>query len=330
MKRVSYILGIVSCLLIFIGSMFKVQHWPGAAILLVAGILSFILIFLPVALIHHYNTTAEKKNFWLHVVTFLTGLVVFASALFKILHWPGAGFMLLFSIPFPFIVFLPVFIYTSRKNNTPIREYSYILMLLLFYALTASLLSLNVSKNVIDEGILSLRQCSNVEQNSILSSQVILAEAKTSDKPMSVEIKKIHASSEMLSSSLTKMIKVIATSVNSNNELAIDSDGKIDFSIIHSLDVIVSGEQLFYTGREGSDLKNKINEYKNLLLSAGSIRNTPTAELIQKLLDTSGNGELSWEAANFGRFHLVWLLNSMANLKCNIRICEAETMKALL
>jgi hypothetical protein len=329
MKKASYILGILSCLILFIGSMFKVMHWPGAAIMLIVGIFSFVLIFLPVSLIHHYNTSAGKKNLWLHIVTFLTALTIFTSALFKILHWPGAGYMLLFSIPIPFLVFLPVFIYTSRKNNTSTREYSYVLILFLFYALTASLLSLNISRNIINEGLLSLREWSNVEQNSILSIQSALTQEKTFDTSVNTKIEKIHANSELLTSTLDKMIKDMATAVNSNNEQAFGSDGKIDFLRLVSLDQITSGDREFEIGKEGVDLKKKVNEFKNLLLSEASIKNTETSELILRLLDTSESTETTWEAANFGRFHFIWLLNSFASLKSNVRVCEAAAINSL-
>jgi hypothetical protein len=330
MKRASYILGIISCLIIFIGSMFKVQHWPGSALMLIVGILSFVLIFLPVSLIHHYNTTAGKKNIWLHIVTFLTGLLVFTSALFKILHWPGAGWILLISIPFPFLVFLPVFIYTSNRNKTPIREYSYILMLLMFYALTSSLLALNISRNVIDEGILSSREWINIEQASILNGQSLITEAKDAHNPQINDLEKIQASGEKLSNEINKILREVVVSVNNSNEQAINMDGKMDFSKLVGLDAVVSGESIFLNGGKGAELRNHIQNYKNMLLSYSTVKNSPTAELIEKLLDTSPNEESAWEGRYLINLHLIWEVNSLEAIKGSIRICETEAMKALL
>ncbi len=39
------------------------------------------------------------------------------AMLFKIMHWPGAGYVLRVSLPFPFVVFLPVFLAAASKNR---------------------------------------------------------------------------------------------------------------------------------------------------------------------------------------------------------------------
>ena len=45
MKKFIYIIGIACANLMFIGSMFKVQHWPGANILLVLAMFLFCFVF---------------------------------------------------------------------------------------------------------------------------------------------------------------------------------------------------------------------------------------------------------------------------------------------
>jgi hypothetical protein len=37
------------------------------------------------------------------------------GALFKIMHWPGAGIFLMVALPFPFLVFLPVYLYVTSR-----------------------------------------------------------------------------------------------------------------------------------------------------------------------------------------------------------------------
>ncbi|HUW93990.1 MAG TPA: hypothetical protein VMV74_12555, partial [Bacteroidales bacterium] len=118
MKQKIYITGLVTTLLILTGAMLKVNHMAGAAIVLIAGMIALILFFLPAALINHYRTEGNSQNLALYIITWLTCLVVFGGMLFKILHWPYANIVMLVSLPFPFVVFLPVWLAVTSKNKS--------------------------------------------------------------------------------------------------------------------------------------------------------------------------------------------------------------------
>jgi hypothetical protein len=152
MKQKIYILGLVTCLVIFTGTVLKVNHLPGAAILLGAGVGALVLLFIPSALINHYKAEEDGQNITLYFVTWLTCFVVFTGMLFKIMHWPHAGIMLFIALPFPYIVFLPVFLWVTSKNkNFNIYNLVFVLSLLAFNSVLSSLLSLNVSKTRIED-----------------------------------------------------------------------------------------------------------------------------------------------------------------------------------
>ena len=110
MKQKIYILGLVTLITVFTGTIFKVNHYPGAAILLITGIASLVLLFLPLALLNHYRSAESRHSLTLYIVTYITGFVVFTSMLFKLLHWPYAGLILTIALPFPYLIFLPVFV----------------------------------------------------------------------------------------------------------------------------------------------------------------------------------------------------------------------------
>ena len=55
MKQKLYILGLAAAIIVSAGTILKVNHWPGAAILIIAGTLILVLIFLPAALINNYK-----------------------------------------------------------------------------------------------------------------------------------------------------------------------------------------------------------------------------------------------------------------------------------
>ena len=150
MKQKIYILGVISAIIISTGVILKVNHWPAAQILITAGTLILVLIFFPAALINNYKAEGNAQNRLLYIVTYITCFVVFIGMLFKIQHWPYAGVWLSIALPFPYIVFLPVFlVVTSKNKNFNIYNTIFVLLLLALNSVFSALLSLNVSRDTI-------------------------------------------------------------------------------------------------------------------------------------------------------------------------------------
>jgi hypothetical protein len=159
MKQKIYILGVVTALIIFAGTIFKVNHWPFAGFMLVIGLLILVLIFLPVALIDHYKAEGNRQNLLLHIAIWLTSFVVFSGILFKIMHWPFSNAILTVALIFPYVVFLPVFLVTTSKDkNFNIYNTVFILLLLATNSVLSALLSLNVSAERINDSYNLSRQ----------------------------------------------------------------------------------------------------------------------------------------------------------------------------
>ena len=164
MKQKIYILGVITTIILTTGAILKVNHWPAAGILLTAGTLILVIFFIPVALIDNYKTEGNSKNRMLYIVTGFTCFVVFTGMLFKLMHWPHAGIALIIALPFPFIVFLPVFlIVTSRNKNFNIYNTIFVLLLLAINSVFSALLSLNVSLDTIIDSYSISRDYNKVE-----------------------------------------------------------------------------------------------------------------------------------------------------------------------
>jgi hypothetical protein len=155
MKTKIYFTGLIAALMMFLGILFKMQHWPGAAILLTVGTFTVLFLFLPFALRNSFKAEGVTGSGPLYVVTWITCLVVLGSMLFKIQHWPGAGFMLLVALPFPYVFFLPVYLIVTGKNkNHNIYSTVAILFLLASFSALSALLALGVSKEKLDDSLL--------------------------------------------------------------------------------------------------------------------------------------------------------------------------------
>lgn len=154
MKQKIYILGLATALTISLGAIFKINHWPLAGYLLILGILTLVLLFLPLALRNSYKSEGNSQNLILYWATWLTCLVVFIGMLFKILHWPFAGIGLMIALPFPYIVFLPVYlVVTSKNKNFNIYNTVFVLFLLTAVSAISLLLALSVSKERIADSL---------------------------------------------------------------------------------------------------------------------------------------------------------------------------------
>jgi hypothetical protein len=167
MKQKIYILGLISAMIISTGVIFKMEHWPAAGIMIALGTLILVLFFSPAALINSYKAEGNTQNRLLYIVTYITCFVVFTGMLFKIQHWPNAGVALLIALPFPYIVFLPVFlIVTSKNKNFNIYNTVFVLLLLALNSVFSALLSLNVSKETIDDSYNLSRNYNKVEASA--------------------------------------------------------------------------------------------------------------------------------------------------------------------
>ncbi|MEN8202699.1 MAG: hypothetical protein ABFS28_08905 [Bacteroidota bacterium] len=150
MKNFTYLFGLSSAIITIIGSLFKKMHWPGAGILITVGLVLIVLVFLPLYFITNYKEQAEKKNPIYAIVGYLTLALLLAGAVFKIMHWPGAGKMIYASIGFLLIGFVPLYVVNvfqrsgKEKANLP-----YIVMLLVGIAIVMLFSNINMSKDVL-------------------------------------------------------------------------------------------------------------------------------------------------------------------------------------
>ena len=121
MKQKIYISRIgIAAIIMAAGAIFKVNHWPAAANLLIAGTLILVFLFLPAALINNYKAEGNRQNKLLYIVTYITCFVVFSAMLFKIQHWPYAGLGLLLHSLSLMLYFFPYFWLLPRRTRISI------------------------------------------------------------------------------------------------------------------------------------------------------------------------------------------------------------------
>lgn len=116
MKKVTGILGIISSALVMAGVVFKINHFPGAGILLVIGLALISVIVLPL----FAAIELKKQNSQLQKITSFSGItsgaLISVGTLFKIMHWPTANMIITTGIVLMAIVFIPLFTIKSYKT----------------------------------------------------------------------------------------------------------------------------------------------------------------------------------------------------------------------
>ena len=123
-KNVAGIIGAISASVLNLGISFKFQHWPGAGVMIVLGLASFALVFIPMLLRKKLKGEPSERKTLMNTLG-ASGLTLFAlGILFKIQHWPGAAIMLGLSV---FLLFFGYFLmYMSDKTINAEEKTSYL------------------------------------------------------------------------------------------------------------------------------------------------------------------------------------------------------------
>ena len=116
MKNTMKISGIAGTVMCGFAVIFKLQHWPGAGVLMTLGSLILALIFMPSALSVLWKETRSKKTIFTYLSAYLTALFFIAGTLFKIQHWPGAAICLTLAALAGSLLFVPALVINRFSN----------------------------------------------------------------------------------------------------------------------------------------------------------------------------------------------------------------------
>jgi hypothetical protein len=116
MKKVMLVSGFISSFFVMTGILFKFMHWPGAAAMLILGIGSSSLIFLPLLIVLKVKESVELKNKLIVLAGMTSAIFLSLGILFKIMHWPGANTLGIAAIVSLIGLFLPIYFTTGVRN----------------------------------------------------------------------------------------------------------------------------------------------------------------------------------------------------------------------
>jgi hypothetical protein len=315
MKQKIYILGMVIILMIFAAALMKVNHIAGAGILMVTGIFLLVIVFLPLALVNHYMAQGGNGNLLLHIVTWITCLVVFGSMLFKIMHWPGAGRIILLALPFPYIVFLPVFLVTTaRIKNFSIFRTIFVLFLLVFLSVLSALLALNVSVAKIGQSMLLSSHYQSMEKiNADLEENLPDAGSNIGMDQLSAAADQVVVEARSIKEMLYNSIQADGGQLQSGSKTAAMLSSRI-----LAAKVLQPEDDQGPAARLELAMRDLLHAMRNV--QGGDSLVVLAARVLQ--IDTSEEPDPSWRRMMFENAYLSWVLTYLESVEANTSIME--------
>ncbi len=327
MKNKIYIIGLVALSLTVLGGIFKIMHWPGAGWLLIFGNGSLSFLFFPLALRSSF-LGAGKKRIGLYFAAFIALFADFIGALFKIMHWPGASWMLVFGITFPVIIFLPVYIYFHvKEKEKSLANFMYIMFLLVYLGVMSAFLAVRVQKEVLDDAVRVAYITSNKDYYDL---KKISFKELTDFSDIEVNSSELRQYIEEIKNELVQIAndEEVESSVNTSINLW-QVQEKDNFSISKSVMIGDSDEGM--TGK-AFELETKIQSYKDLLLSY-SLEDEILKKRIEQLFEmkdyTIQGEEFCWASYHFEYQPLIFVLGTLNSIQDDVKLAETEVLSYL-
>jgi hypothetical protein len=90
MRKVMLNSGVFAAAILTFGIIFKFMHWPGAGILILLGLFTASLIFIPLYFTIKVKDKKKTSEKVLLAIGSIAGILGIFHILFKVFHWPGA------------------------------------------------------------------------------------------------------------------------------------------------------------------------------------------------------------------------------------------------
>ncbi len=158
-KVFMFVSAFLAAMLFIMGILFKVQHWPGAGIVLNLASITGIFLFIPSFLLNSLKNTNSRPEKLLLILA-ASGLILFvAGLLFKIQHWPLANIFFMSGLTILFAVVFPWYTVRTFKNETTVKaEFIFTVVGSIAVLLPSALLNLNLQRNYDQGYFISLNQ----------------------------------------------------------------------------------------------------------------------------------------------------------------------------
>jgi hypothetical protein len=157
-------------MLYILGTMFKIQHWPAAGMLLSLAWVCGIFLFVPALLINRFNDQEKKYKRPVYSIG-AAGLIIYSSSmLFKIMHWPLATVFMVSGVIILCMIAFPWYAWLTWKDDSHVKaNFIFVIVGILVIIVPGALLNLNLQGSY-ENGFYSHLEQQQVLRNSLYNS----------------------------------------------------------------------------------------------------------------------------------------------------------------
>lgn len=197
MKKTMHIIGIAATIMVLVGSIFKVLHYPGAGILYLSGGILLTYLFLPLLATLKVKQKLGSLRTWASVVGIVSGFILVHGIFFKVMHWPMANVLMKSGGALLLFVFLPLSIYVAIKHKA-VRSNTLISLVLSIagFSILFVLVNLGNSK-VVDNAILNIQYTINKDVSELRNNNTTIL-VNIPDSVRTAELNKLIELSESI------------------------------------------------------------------------------------------------------------------------------------
>lgn len=324
-----------SCMILF-GSLFKIQHWPGANVLILVGVFFLAVLFLPLLFILKFKSTDENnRSIVLSIIGFVSAILICVGILFRILHWPGARMMTITGCSLLLLGYLPIYILSIYKNTTnKINATATIILIIAGVGLFITESGTGLSKSTSDSFWRGVTESNDLLQyNSKVNQQsytLMLAKQGT-DSIQAMQLKQLQSASDSLLN-YTKKMKAYLISITAEGITAAEAE-HINLDDLRSsgwgdlLTERLLSEEYAAFDYTAKKLKIRIEAFKQIIMKL-----SPKVDLTR--LNTSQinvyGEQVAWEKSNFENLPLPLVIYNLIRIELAVQSAETAAIQSLM
>lgn len=319
MKKTMNTVGIIASIGIVLGAIFRFQHWPGANVMLILGVVMISFVFLPLMFTLKLRESAEKRDRLVLIAGCVISILFVIAASFKLMHWPGANILMGASILLLLFGFVPVYLFTGMRN--PVTKVNTLVNAILIIAGSGLLMSLSTNnRNTLPPSVVNgvagiherlLENLDKTKQQNKTLFQLVVTDSLPTDA------KSYFSESESVSEYIDRLkveLIMLAENVDENaaKSLKVNQMSKVGNDII-------GADFMIGPGRKGDS--GHLKELQEKLASLqGKLSALPVAGKVGYSLNTAA------EAADFNHVSLGFVLQRFAELQYEIANADKQVL----
>lgn len=282
MKKFIIIFGAFILFIFSFATLFKLLHWPGGNALFVVSMTLFCMIFIPIFFIERMLSNKKGLSIAVNVSGMISSNLIFIGIMFKIMHWPGAGPMIVLgTLAFLFVTLILYTIQQFKEYDRKFGEFWRLVVGAVLISVFLLFWSLQPSRNFLIDFLKIEDATLETNRNLKEYNEFILKSIKMDSIHSGSYVNiadNIHNKSQELIQYIENVKKILVEHIDPNPE-AVNSH----WYIISKEDSNVSS---YYLG-EGSEMGQEL--YRNLYLYTQELK----GELQHLKLDTESIDEVT-------------------------------------